>query len=454
MVGFFTLVAILGARNIGLLVNRQTTLAPQGGGSLARPAEAYSGEPNAGILPLPLTEKEGNEEVKQQTPPQELIHTSLPAHETIKANLLSPQIPRHLSLARNQELLPLWRHRVDCPAGASALCSLDKYEVAGENFGNESGCAKRTALASISEASRAMINNARRLLRKRLTPDHPGASSALTGYAPSTTLQIEQTSSRQFGQIGCSANGKDGSYDQQIIAVEAKWRRQPSQDLPLGFTMTDRRYAGLVEEQLYTAKAIVGLETFFVVAYDKISKEHICNLGADAVTPIDNQKSGDQGKDENAALSQPGGPKDRAAHEELRSRTTLSKFIVARSLARQGISFIFWEMDVFIFKKPYQIFAALQDSAVDLVISSHQVIAFDLVFCQHYISAFFISYFSRCFFTSFIVFSIRPSNLTLAYSHRAGRPQPFKCLKTPSSGRHATRTYTISVHFAWLLAFA
>jgi hypothetical protein len=37
-------------------------------------------------------------------------------------------------------------------------------------------------------------------------------------------------------------------------------------------------------------------------------------------------------------------------------------------------------MDVFIFKKPYQIFAALQDSAVDLVISSHQVIAFDLVF--------------------------------------------------------------------------
>jgi hypothetical protein len=299
-----------------------------------------------------------------------------------------------------------------------------------------------------------MINNARRLLRKRLTPDHPGASSALTGYAPSTTLQIEQTSSRQFGQIGCSANGKDGSYDQQIIAVEAKWRRQPSQDLPLGFTMTDRRYAGLVEEQLYTAKAIVGLETFFVVAYDKISKEHICNLGADAVTPIDNQKSGDQGKDENAALSQPGGPKDRAAHEELRSRTTLSKFIVARSLARQGISFIFWEMDVFIFKKPYQIFAALQDSAVDLVISSHQVIAFDLVFCQHYISAFFISYFSRCFFTSFIVFSIRPSNLTLAYSHRAGRPQPFKCLKTPSSGRHATRTYTISVHFAWLLAFA
>jgi hypothetical protein len=260
---------------------------------------------------------------------------------------------------------------VDCPAGASALCSLGYYETAVELYANESECSQQNVKpASILETSRALLDEARNRLQERISQDKLGASSALTGYAP---LKSGSSISRQPDQIGCANDDKDVSYDEQMIAIEAKWRHQSSLNVPLGFTMTDTRYAGLVEEQLYTARAIVGLETFFVVAYDKISKQHACDLNADVVTPIENKNDAGQHKDEYAALSQAGGPKDRVAHAELRSRTTLSKFIVARSLARRGITFIFWEMDVFIFKKPNQIFTALSDPAVDLVISSHQV---------------------------------------------------------------------------------
>jgi len=356
---FFFLVAILGGSNMRLFIRRQTSMVGVRNGLEEQSSLIYQYDRMQVV------------ENSQVLPPSEMLQ-DIPASETRGSMpLMMPRRQHYQSVTQNQEVLPLWRHRVDCPAGASALCSLDNYEAAVELYSNESHCLLQSITpASISDASRTLLENARNRLRERIAENSPGESSALTGYAP---LQKVSNIQRWSNQIGCANDGKDVSYDEQITAIAAKWRRQSSTDIPLGFTMTDRRYAGLVEEQLYTARAVVGLETFFVVAYDRFSKDHACDLKADVVTPIENKKDAGEHKDEYAALSQAGGPKDRVAHAELRSRTTLSKFIVARSLARKGITFIFWEMDVFIFKKPNQILTALRDPAVDLVISSHQV---------------------------------------------------------------------------------
>lgn len=57
----------------------------------------------------------------------------------------------------------------------------------------------------------------------------------------------------------------------------------------------------------------------------------------------------------------------------LRARTVISKFKVAESLALMGVTFLFWEMDVFIFKYPEPILASLSDTNVDIIVSAHQV---------------------------------------------------------------------------------
>jgi hypothetical protein len=238
---------------------------------------------------------------------------------------------------------PLWRHLVDCTAAMSNLCDLSQYEFGGTGFW-EDKCLATTPSTSVQADDSAVLK-----FRKRLRSVLQGkpVSSPLTGYATPSVL-IKGLS--RANQVGCDGTT---TYQQSMEKIVNKWSQRQS-ELPLGFTMTDSKYMDLVEDQYWVAKNVVGLDHFFVAAYDSESVAHSCGLGVDVVVPTD----------EDTRIS---------AGSTLRARTAISKFKVANSLALMGVTFLFWEMDVFIFRHPYPVLKALTDSNVDIIVSSHQV---------------------------------------------------------------------------------
>lgn len=262
-------------------------------------------------------------------PAIEVSTFSPPKNNNIKVMLQSEE---------NETSRALWRHLVDCTAAMSNLCDLSRYEFAKSGFWQKK-CTTTTPTTLIDFDSSSILAHRRRL--RTLVEGRPVASP-LTGYhTPSVPIR----SLSKSDQIGC-----DGTkYQKTIEQIVKKWNLSGKR-MPLGFTMTDSKYMDLLEDQYWVAINIVGLDNFFVAAYDSESVSHTCGLGIDVVVPV-----------EVATLS------------TLRVRTAISKFKVAQSLALLNVVFLFWEMDVFIFKTPYPILMALSDTNVDIVVSAHQV---------------------------------------------------------------------------------
>lgn len=384
------IIIVIGLGNVGVFINRQVS--PH--------ASAFGGHASSfNIAPL--------EDWQAPVPHNDAEHSHLRDHRrpTLRA-------PRRTGAGTGGGLLlPLWRHLVDCPAGSSALCDTSVYEPASAAWDPESTDAcpvAATAGAGFPSSSGEAIREARLLLRDRVNGGAGPAASALTGYAVRGSA-VERGAWRAAwpAQAGCGGPDADAGLEMQLDAVVAKWRTSGKKTggglsgavdgdgtsggsavatvVPIGFTMTDGLYAGLIEEQLWAARHVAKLRHFFVVAYDRLSWAHACGLGADVVTPVDldhrdNDAPGGASSAAAAAFASAaasvgmgGGAKlAEPQRNHLRERTTLSKFLVAQGLARRGASFIFWEMDVFLLRRPEALLRALADPTVDVVVSAHQ----------------------------------------------------------------------------------
>jgi len=373
---FFVLVLILGASNHVFFFSAH-------GSAASVPGSTSSGK--IGTLPpadLVLT-YQGRASEESKSRPLENPSVSGGAKEITPLR----KRPRRVN-EQQQTPLPLWRALVDCPVGSAALCVSAAYENSDVLWAQEgAGCRAYGGPSWVTPDALDRLHAARVQLRAQLKPGATHAASPLTGYRVHGTTRGEQTSPAA-SQLGCGPGRGAMSLEDQVSQVVAKWRQgkktgvgpkrtraDSASENIIGFTMTDAKYADLLEEHLWTARNTVGLDFFFVVAYDASARAHACGLGADVVDASglsrNSSESGRGGARTVKGLSREMLGKS-PERDRLRAATTKAKFVVALALARAKANFVFWESDVFLLRRPWQLFRWLSDPAIDLVVSAHQ----------------------------------------------------------------------------------
>lgn len=343
---FFTLVFILGASNHVAFLFRQndSDIQPLSGTDGKLYDNAHNDERNHSTPQISLSRRpDFSHESQPQAPglgPASLPQLDRPLPDGMSRSELK------FEAAEKPSHLPLWRQQLRCPAGSSGLCDTTVFEASNLPWTAPDQCSALDT-SVVSESTLARIRAARIKLRSA-----PRTASPLAGYP---VASVEATPPRpEADQIGCMQATE--TYEAQIEAIKTKWVGTGERS-PVGFTMTDQKYSDLIEEHLYMASNIVGLDVFFVAVYDEHARAQACRVGANVVVPVSFKKTKED------------------EHQALRTRTTVSKFKVAHSLSLHQMTFIFWEMDVFIFRRPFQILDVLKPSSaenVDLVVSSHQ----------------------------------------------------------------------------------